>query len=88
MFISALIDVAGHAGKVDAAFEILQEARAKGMHVGIISYSSLMGACSKVLTYYSRLKHFLANLELHFILINKAQEKNIISTLFAFHFGF
>ncbi|KAK6136673.1 hypothetical protein DH2020_029580 [Rehmannia glutinosa] len=46
MFISALIDVAGHAGKVDAAFEILQEARAKGMHVGIISYSSLMGACS------------------------------------------
>lgn len=48
MFISALIDVAGHAGKVDAAFEILQEARAKGMHIGIISYSSLMGACSKV----------------------------------------
>ncbi|KAL0334654.1 UNVERIFIED_CONTAM: Pentatricopeptide repeat-containing protein MRL1, chloroplastic [Sesamum radiatum] len=47
MFISALIDVAGHAGKVDAAFEILQEARAKGMHVGTISYSSLMGACSK-----------------------------------------
>lgn len=50
MFISALIDVAGHAGKVDAAFEILQEARAKGMHVGIISYSSLMGACSNVWT--------------------------------------
>lgn len=48
MFISALIDVAGHAGKVDAAFEILQEARAKRMHVGIISYSSLMGACSNV----------------------------------------
>ncbi|XP_051146812.1 pentatricopeptide repeat-containing protein MRL1, chloroplastic [Andrographis paniculata] len=46
MFISALIDVAGHAGKVEAAFEILQEARARGMHVGIISYSSLMGACS------------------------------------------
>ncbi|XP_073149842.1 pentatricopeptide repeat-containing protein MRL1, chloroplastic isoform X2 [Henckelia pumila] len=46
MFISALIDVAGHAGKVDAAFEILEEARAKGMPVGIISYSSLMGACS------------------------------------------
>lgn len=45
MFISALIDVAGHAGNLDAAFEVLQEA---GMHVGIISYSSLMGACSKV----------------------------------------
>lgn len=48
MFISALIDVAGHAGKVDAAFEILEEARAKGMPVGVISYSSLMGACSNV----------------------------------------
>ncbi|CAA0807675.1 Pentatricopeptide repeat-containing protein MRL1-chloroplastic [Striga hermonthica] len=45
-FISALIDVAGHARKVDAAFEIVQEAKARGMHVGIISYSSLMGACS------------------------------------------
>ncbi|KAK2978321.1 hypothetical protein RJ640_017172 [Escallonia rubra] len=48
MFISALIDVAGHAGKLDAAFEILQEARAGGIHVGIISYSSLMGACSNM----------------------------------------
>ncbi|KAL6517379.1 hypothetical protein OROMI_033080 [Orobanche minor] len=48
IFMSALIDVAGHAGKVDTAFEILQEARAKGTHVGIISYSSLMGACSNV----------------------------------------
>ncbi|GER50302.1 pentatricopeptide repeat-containing protein [Striga asiatica] len=45
-FISALIDVGGHAGKVDAAFEIVQEAKARGMNVGIISYSSLMGACS------------------------------------------
>lgn len=63
MFISSLIDVAGHAGKVDAAFEILQEARAKGMHVGIISYSSLMGACSKVLTYYSCLKSFLHSIQ-------------------------
>lgn len=63
MFISALIDVAGHAGKVDAAFEILQEARAKGMHVGIISYSSLMGACSKVLTFYSCLKSFMHSVQ-------------------------
>lgn len=46
MFFSALIDVAGHAGKLDASFEILQEARKKGIDVGIISYSSLMGACS------------------------------------------
>lgn len=46
MFFSALIDVAGHAGKLDASFEILQEARNMGIDVGIISYSSLMGACS------------------------------------------
>ncbi|KAJ6928233.1 hypothetical protein NC651_012057 [Populus alba x Populus x berolinensis] len=42
---SALIDVAGHAGKMDAAFEIIQEAKAKGAQLGIIPYSSLMGAC-------------------------------------------
>ncbi|KAJ9562971.1 hypothetical protein OSB04_008131 [Centaurea solstitialis] len=46
MFFSALMDVAGHAGKLDASFEILQEARKRGIDVGIISYSSLMGACS------------------------------------------
>ncbi|KAL3515069.1 hypothetical protein ACH5RR_021971 [Cinchona calisaya] len=46
MFISALIDVAGHTGKLDAAFEILKVARAKGIHSGTISYSALMGACS------------------------------------------
>ncbi|CAL5402224.1 unnamed protein product [Camellia sinensis] len=46
MYLSALIDVAGHAGKVDAAFEILREARKQGIHIGTISYSSLMGACS------------------------------------------
>ncbi|KAF9684442.1 hypothetical protein SADUNF_Sadunf04G0118700 [Salix dunnii] len=45
MFLSALIDVAGHAGKMDAAFEIIQEAKAKGAQLGIIPYSSLMGAC-------------------------------------------
>ncbi|KAK3412640.1 hypothetical protein EUGRSUZ_I01366 [Eucalyptus grandis] len=45
IFLSALIDVAGHAGRVDAAFDILEEARTCGMHLGIISYSSLMGAC-------------------------------------------
>ncbi|KAI7755888.1 hypothetical protein M8C21_026096 [Ambrosia artemisiifolia] len=49
MFFSALIDVAGHAEKLDASFEILQEARNKGIDVGIISYSSLMGACSNVI---------------------------------------
>lgn len=27
MFLSALIDVAGHAGKIDAAFEVLNKAR-------------------------------------------------------------
>ncbi|XP_057511939.1 pentatricopeptide repeat-containing protein MRL1, chloroplastic-like [Actinidia eriantha] len=46
MFLSALIDVAGHAGKVCAAFETLQEARKQGIHIGSMSYSSLMGACS------------------------------------------
>ena len=48
MFLSALIDAAGHAEKLDAAFEILQKARVQGIHVGIVSYSSLMGACSNV----------------------------------------
>ncbi|KAF8655211.1 hypothetical protein HU200_061214 [Digitaria exilis] len=45
MFLSALVDVAGHARRADAAFEIMKDARAKGLHVGIIAYSSLMGAC-------------------------------------------
>lgn len=48
MFLSALIDAAGHAGKLDAAFEILQKVRAQGIQIGIVSYSSLMGACSNV----------------------------------------
>ena len=48
MFISALIDVAGHAGNLDAAFEVLQEARTTGMLVEIMPYSSLMGTCIKV----------------------------------------
>lgn len=51
MFLSALIDVAGHAGKIDAAFEVLNKARNDGMRLGIISYSSLMGACSNVCKY-------------------------------------
>lgn len=48
MLLSALIDVAGHAKKLDAAFDILQEARKGGKCIGIMAYSSLMGACSKV----------------------------------------
>lgn len=48
VFYSALIDVAGHAGKVESAFEILQEAKTQGLRLGIVSYSSLMGACSNV----------------------------------------
>lgn len=48
MFLSALIDAAGHAGKLDAAFQILREARNQGVKVGTVSYSSLMGACSNV----------------------------------------
>lgn len=51
MFLSALIDVAGNAGKLDAAFEVLQEACNRGIHIGKMSYSSLMGACSNVCTY-------------------------------------
>ncbi|KAG6571044.1 Pentatricopeptide repeat-containing protein MRL1, chloroplastic, partial [Cucurbita argyrosperma subsp. sororia] len=62
IFLSALIDVAGHAGKLDAAFEILGEAKTLGLSVGIVSYSSLMGACSnaknwqKALELYEDLK--------------------------------
>jgi pentatricopeptide repeat protein len=48
MFLSALIDVAGHAKKLEAAFDILQEVRKEGIRIGIMTYSSLMGACSKV----------------------------------------
>lgn len=48
MFLSALIDAAGHAGRLDAAFEILQKVRVQGIQIGIVSYSSLMGACSNV----------------------------------------
>lgn len=47
MFFSALIDVAGHAGKADVAFEVLQDAKSQGIRLGNMSYSSLMGACSK-----------------------------------------
>ncbi|XP_050231634.1 pentatricopeptide repeat-containing protein MRL1, chloroplastic [Mercurialis annua] len=46
MFLSALMDVAGHAGMLDVAFETLQEARIQGTQLGIVPYSSLMGACS------------------------------------------
>ncbi|KVH96510.1 Pentatricopeptide repeat-containing protein [Cynara cardunculus var. scolymus] len=63
MFFSALMDVAGHAGKLDASFEILQEARKRGIDVGIISYSSLMGACSNA-------KNWKKALELYEYVIN------------------
>ncbi|KAI4318332.1 hypothetical protein MLD38_032055 [Melastoma candidum] len=62
IFVSALIDVAGHAKKMNAAFEILEEARAQKMPLSIISYSSLMGACSnaknwkKALDLYEEMK--------------------------------
>ena len=55
MFFSALINVAWHARNLDASFEILQEARNKGIDVGIVSYSSLMGACSNVRLFVSNL---------------------------------
>jgi hypothetical protein len=48
MFLSALVDVAGHARRADAAFEIMKDARAKDLQVGTIAYSSLMGACCNV----------------------------------------
>ncbi|RLN41866.1 pentatricopeptide repeat-containing protein MRL1, chloroplastic isoform X1 [Panicum miliaceum] len=62
MFLSALVDVAGHAKRADAAFEIMKDARAKGLHVGTIAYSSLMGACcnakdwKKALQLYEEIK--------------------------------
>ncbi|GJN20377.1 hypothetical protein PR202_gb07747 [Eleusine coracana subsp. coracana] len=48
MFLSALVDVAGHARRADAAFEIMKDARAKDLQVGTMAYSSLMGACCNV----------------------------------------
>ena len=48
MFLSTLIDVAGHAGKVDIAFDILKDVRSRGIQPGEMSFSSLMGACSNV----------------------------------------
>jgi hypothetical protein len=48
MFLSALVDVAGHARRADVALEIIKDARAKGLHVRTIAYSSLMGACCNV----------------------------------------
>ncbi|CAN6324231.1 unnamed protein product [Urochloa humidicola] len=62
MFLSALVDVAGHARRADAAFEIMKDARAKDLHVGTIAYSSLMGACcnakdwKKALQLYEEIK--------------------------------
>ncbi|WVZ58406.1 hypothetical protein U9M48_008682 [Paspalum notatum var. saurae] len=62
MFLSALVDVAGHARRADAAFEIMKDARAKGLHVGTIAYGSLMGACcnakdwKKALQLYEEIK--------------------------------
>ncbi|KAI4297595.1 hypothetical protein L6164_037480 [Bauhinia variegata] len=62
MFLSALIDDAGHAGKLDAAFEVMQEPCNRGMRIGIMPYCSLMGACSnarnwqKALELYEDLK--------------------------------
>ncbi|KAG9145817.1 hypothetical protein Leryth_020862 [Lithospermum erythrorhizon] len=44
MLISSLIDVAGHSGKLDYAFQFLEDAI--DIPVGVIAYSSLMGACS------------------------------------------
>ncbi|KAG8644008.1 hypothetical protein MANES_11G088413v8 [Manihot esculenta] len=67
MFLSAMIDVAGHAGLVDVAFQILQEARVQGLELGIIPYSSLMGACSngknwlKALELYDDMKSIKLN---------------------------
>ncbi|XP_057997385.1 pentatricopeptide repeat-containing protein MRL1, chloroplastic isoform X2 [Hevea brasiliensis] len=67
MFLSALIDVAGHAGMVDVAFDILREAKIQGSQLGIIPYSSLMGACSngknwqKALELYDDMKSIKLN---------------------------
>eukprot|EP00261_Vitis_vinifera_P033219 XP_019074462.1 PREDICTED: pentatricopeptide repeat-containing protein MRL1, chloroplastic isoform X2 [Vitis vinifera] len=59
MFLSALIDVAGHAGKLDAAFEVIQEARIQGIPLGIVSYSSLMGACSNAKNWQKALELYV-----------------------------
>lgn len=62
MFLSALVDVAGHARRADAAFEIMKDARAKDLQVGTMAYSSLMGACcnakdwKKALQLYEEIK--------------------------------
>ena len=48
VFFSALIDVAGHAGKLETCFDLLKEMEEMKVNRGIIAYSSLMGACSNV----------------------------------------
>jgi pentatricopeptide repeat protein len=48
VFFSALIDVAGHAGKLDTCFDLLNEMEKMNVKRGVIAYSSIMGACSNV----------------------------------------
>lgn len=45
-----MMDVAGHAGKIDVAFAILQEMKNIGTKPSPVTYNTLMVACSKVST--------------------------------------
>lgn len=48
VFFCALIDVAGHAGKLDEAFAILQEMKSTGISPSPATYNTLMVVCSNV----------------------------------------
>lgn len=48
VFFCALIDVAGHARKLDTAFAILREMKSTGISPGPSSYNTLMVVCSNV----------------------------------------
>ncbi|OEL25926.1 Pentatricopeptide repeat-containing protein MRL1, chloroplastic [Dichanthelium oligosanthes] len=57
MFLSALVDVAGHATRADAAFEIMKDARAKGdgdqvlKAVDVLNEMNKIGVCPNEITY-------------------------------------
>lgn len=48
VFFSALIGVAGNAGRIDVAFEFRQEMESMGVTPGLATCSALMRVCSNV----------------------------------------
>lgn len=60
VFFSALIDAAGQALEIDAAYGILQDMRASSIEPGPIAYSAMMGVCSTVRSLIIMVKLFFA----------------------------